>query len=98
MAGAGVPSGWHYNTIGLARQTAHVSAEANATHRMYGIRRTAASRFSRQNETIVAAMSASSARTSMNAKAPWCQAKNSQDHNALAASWPTNSHRARRVA
>ena len=87
----------HYKTLGLPRQTAQVSTEANPTHKMYGTRITAATRLSRQNETIVAAMSNKSTRTSINAKAPWCHAKNSQDHSALAASWPTNSRRARRV-
>jgi hypothetical protein len=28
--------GWGYNTLGLARQTVHASAEANPTREMYG--------------------------------------------------------------
>ena len=79
------------SNAGFARQTEKLSKPANPTHTRYGIIKTPAARDTRPNANAVAATSRISTTISAKANAPRCQAKNSQDQTAFAASCATKS-------
>ena len=62
-----------YNTFGLSRHIVQLSAVANVTHAKYGSINRPATRRTRQNANVVAAISSSMMAESTNAAAPKCQ-------------------------